>query len=147
MTRAMKPSCCATLPRFLRMSSLQVVAYLLHEFADVAGFGKDVGGVPQLRDFGDDRARQLEYVFVAEEIDVLAALLQLLVKVRIVVRLPTELSDIEIRRYSKASAEFAQFPLLQRLPLKTDSNLLYGVIVLAKALIRAASLSKRLLGV
>jgi len=27
---------------------------LVHEFADVASFGKDVGGVPQLRDFGDD---------------------------------------------------------------------------------------------
>ena len=54
MTRAMKPSCCATLPRFLRMSSLLVVAYLVHKFADIAGFGKDIGGVPQLRDFGDD---------------------------------------------------------------------------------------------
>ena len=71
---------------------------LVHEFADIAGFGKNVGGVPQLRDFGDDRARQFEDVFIAEEVDVLAPLLQLLVKVRIVVRLPTELSDVEIRR-------------------------------------------------
>ena len=71
---------------------------LVHEFADIAGFGKDIGGVPQLRDFGHDRARQLEYVFIAEEIDILAALLQLLVEVWIVVRLPTELSDIEIWR-------------------------------------------------
>src|ERR1035441_7240205 len=70
----------------------------VHELADIAGFGKDVGGVPQLRDFGDDRMQQLEYVFVAEEIDVLAALLKLLVKVWIVVRLPTELSNVEIRR-------------------------------------------------
>jgi hypothetical protein len=31
----------------------------VHEFADIAGLSKDVGGVPQLRDFGDDRARQL----------------------------------------------------------------------------------------
>lgn len=28
---------------------------LVHKFADIAGFGKDVGGVPQLRDFGDNR--------------------------------------------------------------------------------------------
>src|ERR1017187_1851349 len=115
--------------------------------ADIAGFGKDVGGVPQLRDFGDDRMRQLEYVFVADEIDVLAAFLQLLVKIWIVVRLPTELSNVEIRRYSQAAAEVTQFPLIQRLPLKTHSNLLYGVVVFAKALIRAACLSKRLLSV
>ena len=89
----------------------------------------------------------VEYVFIAEEIDVLAPLLQLLVKVWIVVRLPTELSDVEIRRYSKAAAEFPQFALLQRLPLKTHSNVLYGVIVFAKALMRAASLGKSLLGV
>src|ERR1019366_185109 len=117
------------------------------KLADIAGFGKDVGGVPQLRDFGHDRGAAVEYVFVAEEIDVLAAFLQLLVKVWIVVRLPTELSDVEIWRYSQAAAEVAQFPLIQRLLLKTHSNLVYGVIVFAKALIRAACLSKRLLGV
>src|ERR1022692_4792014 len=117
------------------------------KLADIAGFGKDVGGVPQLRDFGHDRGAAVEYVFVAEEIDVLAALSQLLVKVWIVVRLPTELSDVEIWRYAQAAAEVAQLPLIQRLPLKTHSNLLYGVVVFAKALIRAASFSKRLLGV
>ncbi len=79
---------------------------LVHECADIAGSGKNVCGVPQLRDLRDDRARQLEDVFIAEEVHVLAPLLQLFVKVRIVVGLPTELSDIEIRRYSKASAEF-----------------------------------------
>ena len=31
---------------------------LVHKFADIGGFGKDVGGVTQLRDFDDDRARQ-----------------------------------------------------------------------------------------
>src|ERR1022692_3937804 len=113
------------------------------KLADIAGFGKDVGGVPQLRDFGHDRGAAVEYVFVAEEIDVLAALSQLLVKVWIVVRLPTELSDVEIWRYAQAAAEVAQFPLIQRLPLKTHSSLLYGVIIFTKALIRAASFSKR----
>src|ERR1017187_3828884 len=90
--------------------------------ADIAGFGKDVGGMPQLRDFGHDRGAAVEYVFVAEEIDVLAALSQLLVKVWIVVRLPTELSDVEIWRYSQVAAEVDQFPLVQRLPLEAHSN-------------------------
>src|ERR1035441_3736944 len=39
------------------------------KLADIAGFGKDVGGVPQLRDFGHDHGTAVEYVFVAEEID------------------------------------------------------------------------------
>src|SRR5471030_2656089 len=36
------------------------------KLADVAGFRKDVGGVPQLRDFSHDRGAAVEYVFVAE---------------------------------------------------------------------------------
>lgn len=59
---------------------------------------EDVSGVAQLRHFGDNSPRQLEYVFIAEEIDVLAAFLELLVEVWIVVRLPAKLSDVEIRR-------------------------------------------------
>jgi hypothetical protein len=30
---------------------------LTYELADIASFGKDVGSMPQLRHFGDDRAR------------------------------------------------------------------------------------------
>ena len=66
MTRPMKPSCCATLPRFLRISSLLGSGVGVHKFADIAGLGKDIGGVARLRDFGDDHAWQLEDVFVAE---------------------------------------------------------------------------------
>jgi hypothetical protein len=61
--------------------------------------------MPQLGDFGHDRARQLKYVFPAEEKDILAPLLQLLVIVGVVVRLPAELHDIEIRRYPKLPAK------------------------------------------
>ena len=39
---------------------------LVHKFADIAGLGKDVGGVPQLRDFGDNRGAAVEDVFVAK---------------------------------------------------------------------------------
>jgi hypothetical protein len=37
-----------------------------HEFVNVAGFGKNVGCVSELRDFGDDRGATVEDVFVAE---------------------------------------------------------------------------------
>ena len=119
----------------------------VHKLADIAGFRKDVGGVPQLRDFSHDRGAAVENVFVAKKIDVLAALLQLLVKVWIVVRLPTELSNVEVWRYSQAVTEVAEFPLIQWLPLKTHSNVLYSVIVFAKALVRAAGSSKGFLGI
>jgi hypothetical protein len=39
---------------------------LAHEFVNVVGFGKDVGCVPELRDFGDDRGATVEDEFVAE---------------------------------------------------------------------------------
>src|SRR5271157_2650102 len=39
---------------------------LVHKFADIAGLGKDVGGVPKLRDFGDVRDAAVEDVFVAK---------------------------------------------------------------------------------
>ena len=49
------------------------------------------------------------------------------------------MGDVEIRGYSKAATEIAQFPLIERLSLKTRSNLLYGVMVFTKASIQAAS--------
>ena len=57
------------------------------------------------------------------------------------VRLPAKLSNVEIRRYSKAAAQVAQCSLIQRLPLQALSDLLDGVSVFTEALIRAASLS------
>ena len=49
----------------------------------------------------------VEYEFVAEKIEILAAFLQLLIEVWIVIRLPTELGDVEVWRYSQAAAEIS----------------------------------------
>jgi hypothetical protein len=57
------------------------------------------------------------------------------------------LSNVEVWRDSQPAAEVAEFQLIQRFPLKTRSNLLYGVMVFAKALIQAASVSQSFLGV
>jgi len=53
------------------------------------------------------------------------------------------LGDVEVRRYSQAAAEVAQFPLIQRLPLKTRSNVRYGVVVLESGVKMSLSGLKR----
>src|SRR4051794_84178 len=99
---------------------------LPHKLADIRGLREDVGGVPQLRDFDDNGARQLEYELIAKVVNVLAAFLQLQVEVRVVVWLPTELRNIEIGRHSKAPAKSRQFLFIQWLVGESGSNLLDG---------------------
>src|ERR1035441_2346798 len=67
-----------------------------NEIMHIGRLRKHIRRISQLRNLGDNGTAKLKDVLVPKQEDVDAALLQLLVEERIVVRLPAELSHIEI---------------------------------------------------
>ena len=109
-----------------------------HEFPDIGGPREYVGGVAQLRNLGDHCAPQLENELSAKEEDVDTALLQLLEKEPIIIRLPAQLKYIEIRGEPEFPAKIGQIPVLPRFVLEPLPDPGDGVIVLPQAVVQTA---------
>jgi len=109
-----------------------------HEIPDVRGPREYVGGVAQLRNLGNRSARQLENELAAKQEDVDTALLHLVEKETIIIRLPAELKYIEIRGKPEFPAKIGQIAEFPRFVLKLLPNPGDGVIVLAQALVQTA---------
>src|SRR5216683_3171376 len=106
---------------------------------------EDVSCMPLLWNFDHNGALQLEYVFVLKEKHLAGALPELVVKERIVVRLPRYLRDVEIRRDAEFVADPGQFPPIERFTFKPETDALDGVEVLAKSVVRLAGIRQNFL--
>ena len=109
-----------------------------HEFPDVRGPREYVGGVAQLRNLGHHRARQLENELAAKQEDVDTALLKLVEKEPLIVRLPAQVKNIEIGGKPEFPAKIGQIPVLPRFVLEPLPDPGDVVIVLPEALVQTA---------
>jgi hypothetical protein len=112
-----------------------------HEFPDVRGPREYVGGVAQLRNLGHRRPAQLENELAAKEEDVDTALLQLVEKEAIIIRLPAQLKYVEIRGKPEFPAQIGQIPVLPRFVLEPLPDPGDVIIVLPEAVVPPPNMS------
>ena len=105
------------------------------EVLHAARFRKQVCGMAQLRGFDCDCFDQIKNVFVSKEVEVSGALGKLLVIERVVVRPPSDLGHIEIRRQPEFREALFQVSLFDWFALDSGTYSLESLGVLSQSLV------------